>query len=196
MNTDIASSHIQSPRIPKTGRIGRLAKFIEKEAGLNVLLEVMQDVDQFESTSSTVRKADWIRVAIQRLEQSVGEETSIRIMEVCGRQCCGQTHRKHARQLRVESESMGAFIEKLNEKGIGGGRLKLVDQDIITGGYDRCYCGQVKQTKVPFPTTTYCHCSVGWYKQLFETALERPVEIELVQSIIAGAESCEFIIHI
>lgn len=33
-------------------------------------------------------------------------------------------------------------------------------------------------------------------KQFFESALEKSVKVELVQSVITGAESCEFIIHI
>ena len=94
-----------------------------------------------------------------------------------------------------ESDSIQAFIDKLNRAGIGGRSLQLKN-NTITGGYDHCYCGQVKKTQEPFPSTTYCHCSVGWYKQLFETALEKPVEVKITRSIISGAESCEFIIHI
>ena len=60
------------------------------------------------------------------------------------------------------------------------------------GGDDWCYCGRVKQTKEPFPTDTYCHCSTGWYKSLFEAAFDKPVKVKLKQSILQGADSCEF----
>ena len=81
-----------SAKIPKTGRIGKFAKIIEKETNQDVLLKIMQDSDKYESFD---------------------------------------------------------YAEK-----------------------------------------------VAWEKQFFESALEIPVEVELVQTVITGAESCEFIIHI
>jgi predicted ArsR family transcriptional regulator len=182
--------------IPTSGRIGRLARAIEKDAGREVLLKVMEGVDQYLSTSSYTEKAAWMRDAIERLERLVGVEGSRRIMESCGQKCCGLTSRKIAKKLMSETESIADFVQKLNDAGLGGGRLQLVDKHTITGGYDHCYCGHVKKTDQPFSSTTYCHCSVGWYKQLFESALGRPVDVEIKRSIISGANRCDFIIHI
>ena len=41
----------------------------------------------------------------------------------------------------------------------GGGRLKRKNRNTIVGGYERFGCGRVKQTRLPFPTDTYCRCS-------------------------------------
>ncbi|MGC1120429.1 MAG: DUF6144 family protein [Candidatus Methanofastidiosia archaeon] len=155
---------------------------------------VMQNVEEFQSAPTNVVKAAWLKKAMETLETLVGTETTVRIMEECGRKCCGQTSRTRAKQIFNKSKSMQEFIETLNSAHLGGGRLRI-QGDTITGGYDCCYCGQVKHTKDVFPMT-YCNCSVGWYKQLFESALGRPVGVELVQSIVTGAETCEFIIHI
>jgi predicted hydrocarbon binding protein len=151
----------------------------------------MQDVDQFKSTSDSAEQAEWIKGAIERLENEVGKETSIKIMEICGREC----YRKHkrAKQLMGESESIEEFVNKLN---IGGTRFKLKDKHTIVGEYNKCYCYMVKQSETSFPTNTYCHCGVGHIKQLFESALKRSVKVELVQPVITGAESCRYIIHI
>jgi predicted hydrocarbon binding protein len=43
---------------------------------------------------------------------------------------------------------------------------------------------------------TYCHCSKGFVKKLWKTVLEKPVEVELIQSAIPGANECKFVIHI
>ena len=95
-----------------------------------------------------------------------------------------------------ESHSVEELLAKLNEAGIGGGRLTLKNNSTILGGYDWCYCGRVKQTKEPFPTDTYCHCSTGWYKSLFEAAFDKPVKVTLKQSILQGTDSCEFEIRL
>lgn len=71
-----------------------------------------------------------------------------------------------------------------------GRRLKFVNSHTIIGGYDHCYCGQVEHTKELFTDTTYCNCSVGWYKQLFETAMGKKVEVKILQSIISRSKSC------
>jgi predicted hydrocarbon binding protein len=181
-------------KIPTTGRIGRLAKNIEKMASPDAAAVVMQNVEEFQSAPTNAANAAWLKKAMETLETLVGTETTVRIMEECGRKCCGQTWRTRAKQLFNKSKSMEEFIQNLNSAHLGGGRLKI-QGDTITGGYDHCYCGQVKNTKDVFPLT-YCHCSVGWYKQLFESALGRPVDVELVQSIVTGAETCEFIIYI
>ncbi|MGD2248192.1 MAG: DUF6144 family protein [Candidatus Methanofastidiosia archaeon] len=181
--------------IPTTGRIGRWAKMIEQETNRETAEKVMKDVDQYMSTSNNSKKAAWVRKALQRLKELVGTEKSVTIMKMCGKKCCGPTSRKKAKKLMEESDSVEEFVEKLNANGLGGGRL-VIEGDTITGGYDTCYCGQVKHTKEPFDSLLYCQCSVGWYTQLFESALQRPVEVQVVQSIINGADTCEFIITI
>ena len=130
----------------------------------DILEKIMLDADKYES-SNYAKKAAWWRGATLRLEKEVGKETAIKIMESCGRKCCGGTYRKHAEKYWMESESVEDFLDKLNNYvwhgqvvGIGGGRLKL--------------------------------------KQFFESALGRAVEVDLLQSIITGADSCEFISHI
>lgn len=181
------------PKIPKTGKIGNLAKNIEKETNRDVVEKVMQDIDQFNSASSRAEKAEWIKGAIERLEQEVGKEKSIKIMEKCGRECCGQKHSEHAKQLMNESKSIEEFLNKLSR---GGVKFKLKDKNTVVGEYTKCYCSMVNQTSRPFSSKIYCYCGIGHIKQQFESAFGKPVEVELVQSVITGAKRCEFIIHI
>jgi predicted hydrocarbon binding protein len=194
MKTKNKSNKNQTSEIPTTGRIGRFAKIIEKKYDRDIVEKVMQDSDKYESFNYA-EKAAWWKGAIERLEKEVGKETAIKIMESCGRKCCGLGHRKTAKKLMGESKSIKEFLNKLNKK-FRGVRFKLKDKNTVVVRYDKCLCGQVKQTKQPFPTTTYCQCGVAWEKQFFESALEIPVEVELVQTVITGAESCKFLIHI
>jgi hypothetical protein len=184
------------PKIPDTGRIGRIARAIKKETDQDTLEKVMMGVQDCVSTSDHSKKARWTREAMGRLEELAGKEKCKRIMESCGRKCCGVTSRKRAKQCAGTSRTIGELIENMNKMRIGGGRLRWTGKDTIVGGYDRCYCGLVSKTKEAFPDLSYCQCSVGWYKQLFEAALGKPVEVEIKRSIICGAKSCEFLIRI
>ncbi len=174
------------------GWMTRFKRCIDAEAGATVSKNVVIETEQFDETSNYAQKAEWIRNAVQRLEKEVGKATAKRVMQACGMKCCGPTQQKRVKQLMKESKSVEELLAKLNEAGIGGGRLKLKNKNTIVGGYDWCYCGRVKQTQKPFPTDTYCHCSTGWYKSLFEAAFDNPVKVRLRQSILQGADSCEF----
>jgi hypothetical protein len=145
------------PKIPKTGKIGSLAKNIEKETNRDVVEKVMQDVDQFKSTSDRAEQAEWIKGAIERLEQEVGKEKSIKIMEKCGRECCGPKHSEHAKQLMNESKSTDEFIGKLSRGGVKFKfKFKLKDKNTVVGEYAKCYCSMVNQTSIPFSSKIYC----------------------------------------
>ena len=193
MKSKNKSSDNQKSKISKTGRIGRLARNIEQETNRAVLLKVMQDIDQFQSASDKAMKAAWIKGAIERLEKLVDKETAVKIMESCGLECCSSSARKRAKQLMSKSQSIEEFLNKFSA---GGYRFILKDNNTIIGTYNKCYCEQVKHAKELFSANTYCQCGVGYLKQLFESALGKPVKVELIQSILTGAERCEFIISI
>jgi len=182
--------------LPAGGRIGRMAKILLKRTDRQTAEKIMRGYKAYESAKNNKDKAAWIRLMMDRLEKKCDHELCLEIMKACGSKCCGISTRKQAKRLMDESESIQEFLEKMNKKGIGGGRLILKGDHTITGGYDTCYCGQVKQTEEPFPTKMYCQCSVGWYKQIFSSAFEKEVEVEVIESIITGAESCEFVIRI
>ncbi|NQE45011.1 hypothetical protein C5S31_03175 [ANME-1 cluster archaeon GoMg2] len=182
----------KNPKIPKTGKIGSLAKNIEKATNRDIVQVIMLDVAQFKLASRRAEKAEWIKEAIERLARQVGEEKSVIIMENCGRDCCGSKHSEHAKQLMNESKSVEEFASKLSR---GGVKFKLKDENTVVGDYSKCYCSLVNQTPKPFSSKIYCQCGVGYIKQQFESAFGKTVDVELVQSVISGAESCKFLIR-
>ena len=97
-----------------------------------------------------------------------------------------------------ESTSIGEFLDRISRHDVKEGDLTYVleDESTIVAQHNRCFCGQVKRTEKVFSSSTYCQCSVEFNRLFFETALERPVQLELAHSIVGGAESCKFIIHI
>ncbi len=61
--------------------------------------------------------------------------------------------------------------------------------------FKQCYCQiGVKEAEGPI-SKTYCRCSLGWMKSLFKTLLDKPVEVELIESIVSGGKTCQFVIY-
>lgn len=122
------------------------------------------------------------------LEKNVDEKTLARILEQCGRQCQSQSFIKKAKELYEKSKSIDDFLEKLGRayKHLHreGGEVYIV--------YPRCFCSQVNKIPKGKLSGTYCNCSRGWAKALFEGALGRPVEVIMEKSIINGDNECKF----
>lgn len=183
-------------KIPQSGRLGRLAQILLEQAGPEIAEQVFAGYEVHETGTRLRQKAAWIRQMVQKMEQKCSPRVCRSVMESCGQKCCGILTRKAAFSLWKQAASPEEFLLSLNQRKIGGGRLRLTNPNTITGGYDQCFCGQVKQTEEPFPGLAYCQCSAGWYKRLFESVLEKEVKVELLQSIISGSPTCEFLIHI
>ena len=135
-----------------------------------------------------------IRNMMEVLDRNVALRTRKELMESCGRQCIGSSILKKALRLTAQAHDLDELLVRLNEANIGGGNLRR-EGDIIYAEYYRCYCGSVSRTRLRF-SPTYCYCSCGWYRQLFETVLKKPVRVELLESIIQGDSRCWFKIYV
>jgi len=61
-----------------------------------------------------------------------------------------------------------------------------------------CHCPRVRDVlktgkKLP---TAYCHCSAGFYKKNFEEIFGRPVDVEILETVLSGDELCAFAVHL
>jgi hypothetical protein len=61
-----------------------------------------------------------------------------------------------------------------------------------------CHCPLVAHARQAgiVLSATHCFCGSGWYDQLWEGILGRPVAVEVLQSILSGDDCCTFAIHL
>ncbi len=177
--------------LPTSGRIGRFAKFLVEIGGIKAAGKIAAGIDGYENLTRS-QKAAWWDGAMGRLEKSLGREKAVEVMASCGRKCCGIQTRAKAKAMFRESSSIDDFLQRLDKTGMGGGRLIREDETTISGGYDRCYCGQVSAAPKPFAGDLYCQCSLAWLEEYFGSIFERPVKVELTQTILRGAKTCEY----
>ncbi|MBN1139536.1 MAG: hypothetical protein JXM73_23370 [Anaerolineae bacterium] len=156
--------------------------------------ELVRDCEAYATLKTPAQKARRIRDMVDVLDREVDAETRRTIMQACGRRCIGAGTLEKAMRIAQQARDLDDLLARLNAMHIGGGHLQR-EGKAIHAAYDRCYCGSVNKIKEPL-SATYCLCSCGWYQQLFETLLDRPVEVELLGSIAHGDERCRFLIHI
>jgi hypothetical protein len=179
-------------KIPRTGRIGRFVKILEKKVSNDVMLKILQDSDKYNSFTPR-EKAEWWKDTIIRMEHEIGTKRTKDILCECGKKCCGQGHRETVRKKFEDSESIEDFLEKISITDVS---YELVDKNTIVAEYKRCFCGNVKSAETTFPNLTYCECGTAFNRQYFSSAFGKPVKVELIQSVISGSDSCRYIISI
>jgi len=61
-----------------------------------------------------------------------------------------------------------------------------------------CHCPRVREAvkeNLLF-SSTYCYCGAGFYQGIWEEILQRPVEVEVLESVISGGDVCKIAIHL
>lgn len=134
------------------------------------------------------RTENWVMCLMAGLDRHVDEKTRLKVLEQCGRQCQSQGFIKKAKVLFQESKNTDEFLEKL------GQAYKHIHRegDKVYIIYPKCYCSQVNKIPKGKLSATYCNCSRGWVKALFEGATGKPVEVTMENSIIKGDKQCKF----
>jgi len=61
-----------------------------------------------------------------------------------------------------------------------------------------CHCPRVREALALSQTlpSSYCYCGAGFYKGIWEEIIQKPVEVEVLESVLSGGEVCRFAIHI
>jgi hypothetical protein len=61
-----------------------------------------------------------------------------------------------------------------------------------------CHCPRVRDSIGIGPqiSSTYCYCGAGFYKAIWEYILERQVDVEVLESVLAGGDVCRIAVHL
>ena len=133
-----------------------------------------------------------IDLIVEGLE-GADEETRLRIMERCGEACAEVGDLGIARKIAEETDDIDEIVAKTNDKIAWCGKW-IKEGDKITAVCTYCGCLLVRQGVVKL-TGTFCLCSRGWVKAIFEAMLKKPVMVELEKAIGFGDEVCKYNVH-
>ena len=150
------------------------------------------------------RKVEWAKVWTKRffdvLDQELDEPTRRRIMERTGT-LCHEGSMKGAKPPTVGVERMVKAIAEHN-----GPDSVSRDGNVIHFNYVKnsaglrvadgyCLCPLVEDGPADL-SPTFCHCSVGYVRHMFETALGRKTKVDLLESVRRRGKTCRFRIEL
>lgn len=136
---------------------------------------------------------NWLSDLLDTMDTELDETSRVRLMEGCGRAC----YRRHAFKPAIAAAS-GGTLEGLVEAYHAMCEAWLEGSDLhVRFGekVDRCYC-PVLHDAPGRPNDLHCHCTKATQQAIIETALKRPVKMEIVESVRRGGKTCHFIAHL
>ena len=178
-------------------RIGELAKQLETaKVDRKTIDRIMDGGEDILRKTSPEKKADWMRVAMLRMNKLLDIETRKTVREGCA--CClGGRRLKTSQAIVRENESLEARIEAANKANYVGS-VTMTENGEIIARFDlqksapyHCYC--LPQAKEPLPIT-YCYCCGGHVKHHLQIALGRQLDCTTRSSALSsgGKFPCTF----
>ncbi len=129
--------------------------------------------------------ATWVKNTMKRLENSFDKTTLKRIRMKC--QCGYGMDEKLAllKELMASSSNLEEFAKQDKAKAAG---LSYQDGELYLQ-FPFCPCPMLAEVD-KLETNTWCQCTTGYSKVLFEKAFGCEVDVELLKSIKMGDDIC------
>ena len=178
-------------------RIGKLAEQLEI-AGIDreIIDRIMEGGEDILRKTSPEKKADWLRVAMIRMDNLLDSDTRNAVREGCA--CClGGRRLKISKGIAKENESLEERIKAANEAHYVGNVTMMENGEIrvrfFPEGLDHYRCVCLPQAKELLPIT-YCYCCGGHVKHHLQIALGRELDCTVLSSALSsgGKKPCTF----
>lgn len=133
------------------------------------------------------RKFKWAGDVCAYLENNFDAEQVKRIRMDCS---CTPPPKliEQLQQLYKKCSDLDSFAREYEASG-GGSFTLAYEGDALIFTYPRCYCDCVQRVNEP-TSRTWCLCTLGYTKKLFDAVFERDTEVELLESIKTGSNCC------
>ena len=199
----------------------KVSKSLDQYVGESTRKKVMKGSEELKSSSSGKKKAKWMAKAIDKVDELIEEDIRKEVLVNCSH-IFPKSRIKPLKSKYKETGSIDAVIKLMHKdtswQGLSyyeypkrEGHVIYVTKipcnpvkfDKAANGDEKkfyyCHCRLVKTSLKASEiniSSTFCYCGAGWYKSLWEGVLDKPVQVELLQSVIKGDNCCEFAVHL
>lgn len=135
----------------------------------------------------------WVADLLDTMDEQLPREARVRLIEGCGRGC----FRRHEFKRAIAEQGKGD-VEKLVAAYRKNFEVWRDGQDVHVRygeASSRCYCPVVKDRPAK-ADDLHCECTRSTHQSIFETALGRPIRVEILQSLRRGGRTCHFVAHL
>ena len=138
-----------------------------------------------EEIAKSENDADWVKSTMQRLENRFDKNTTKLIRMNC--QCGYGMDEKLV--LLNELKAAASNMEEFGNADLAKAAGMYCEEGILYLQFPFCPCPMLAEVD-KLETYTWCQCTTGYSKVLFEQAFGCTVDVELLKSIKAGDDIC------
>jgi len=135
----------------------------------------------------------WVADLLDTMDEQLPRESRLRLIAGCGRGCFRRHEFKRAiaEQGKGDVDKLVAAYKKNFEAWREGETVHVRYGETSS----RCYCPVVKDRPAR-ADDLHCECTRSTHQSIFETALGRPIEVEVVETLRRGGRTCHFVAHV
>lgn len=171
----------------------KLAKNIDQCVGEDIRDKVLADCETLTAKTSKIKRAEMMNEVMLRMDRLIDKDTAIKIRENCA--CKPPKFLKASKEIYEKYPVIEDFLRELEKTGVAG-KLNIKDNVIFCNfNIGKCVCGMVKSTKESIPIL-WCECCKGHVRWLFEETLQKPLQVEMLSSIVSGSDDCRYKIYL
>jgi predicted hydrocarbon binding protein len=136
----------------------------------------------------------WIASVIEGINKCVNDDTKKEILENCGEACAiYHGHLEKIASMKEKGRNLEEILDYMNQEKKWCGDW-IQRENILSSTCEECECPLVL-TEIVKLSPTFCYCSRGFVKSVFEEILGKPVNVELKKAIGRGDEVCHFLVY-
>jgi hypothetical protein len=136
---------------------------------------------------------NWLADLLDSMDKVIDRETQVKIIEGCGRQCFN----RHQFKKDIAAKGAGDLYKLIQAYSQNFEVWKDGNSVHVRYGEtsSRCYCSAANYRKAK-PNDLHCECTRMTHQSIFETALGKPIKVEIAESLRRGGKTCHFVAHI
>ncbi|MHA2245697.1 MAG: DUF6144 family protein [Candidatus Hodarchaeales archaeon] len=197
---------------------------MERVLGKKLSQEVMQDIQELTPESNNDERIQWIKTMLERIDEVTDDHQKYEIISRCAHifpkeeiKRLKDEYEKIINQTNDSLRAIDGVLKAMQENKqwfpdpprFREGRNIISEKcPVNPKAYEKakneaerrkayCYCpiirNYLEEEIIPH---SFCNCSAGWERQVWEGIFKTPVRVEVVKSLVQGDETCQFIIHI
>ncbi len=136
---------------------------------------------------------NWLTDLLDTIEAELDRKTAEQLIAGCGRGC----YRRHEFKQNIARDGKGDINKLIDAYKRNFEIWRDGDEVHIRYGQvsNRCYCPAANY-RPPKPNDLHCECTRATHQTIFETALGRPIRVEVLESLRRGGKTCHFLVHL
>jgi len=136
---------------------------------------------------------NWLTDLLNTMDATLDEETKSKLIAGCGRGCFDRHVFKQniAKQGEGDVDKLVQALKKNFECWREGDKVHVRYGETSS----RCYCPAANY-RAAKPNDMHCYCTRATHQAIWETALHRPIKVEIVETLRRGGVTCHFLVHL